>query len=534
MLARQKYKTIIRISVLAVGFVYCIYHFIVTVKQVKPAGKRTILIAHWQGERGCKESLQKIIDEYNKLHPETYIKQQIIVGHDSSFVRWCVTQIIGGTPPDIMQYHGGFRSYLSNYFVGLGQYVKEPNPYNQTNEYKKIPWKDTFYGGMYGNWESELMDYYSIPNTLYTRRFFYNKEIFRHATGSDAPPKNMAEFIDICRKIERLGIIPVIVENATGHSGVVFFNMFFSQVGWELENNLDFNHDGLIQSDEFMRAFYLNSYKLSGPRFDISLEMLNKFSTAWGKGFNSIDFTIAPFMFIQQKGACYFGGSWLGRQMLDSCKFELGSFSLPLITAGSPIAGKYYCGPWGENMAQPGMSLAVAKGANQDAAIDFLRFLTNKKNNSSFNAGPAWVPGVIGAAIDPAVKNFKPCIRGKMISLDFFCTRSVMIEFKRITQNYLAGTCSLDKAVSDLTTSYKKYGMNDNLRASRDSLRRLLMIEGMRDRIENELLNTNSSCIKTECIKRLKTIYETQTCNLNIVYSTFGTVAVAKGEMNDQ
>ena len=96
----KKYKTIIGLSLIFIGFIYCIYLHMKTVSQLEQKGKRTILIAHWQGERGCKGSLQKIIDEYNKLHPETHVRQQIIVGMGSSFVRWCVTQIIGGTSPD--------------------------------------------------------------------------------------------------------------------------------------------------------------------------------------------------------------------------------------------------------------------------------------------------------------------------------------------------------------------------------------------------------------------------------------------------
>ena len=526
----KKYKTIIGLSLIFIGFIYCIYLHMKTVSQLEQKGKRTILIAHWQGERGCKESLQKIIDEYNKLHPETHVRQQIIVGMGSSFVRWCVTQIIGETPPDIMEYHSGFKSYLGNYFVGLGEYVNKPNPHNKGTDFEKIPWKDTFYGGMYGNWEPELMDYYSVPNTLYTTRFYYNKDIFRKATGSDKPPETIQEFIGICKKIEKLGIMPVIVENAKGQQGVSFFYTILSQIGWTLENELDFNHDGLIQQNEFMRAFYLNDFKLSDPRLEAELKLMREFSRHWGKGFNAIDTTVAPFMFIQQKGACYLGGSWLGRQMLDSCKFDLGCFPFPLVTTKDSVAGKYYCGPWGENTTNPGMALAVAKGPNQDVAIDFLRFLTTKKNNSTFNAGPAWVPGVMGAEINPAVKDFKPLIRGKHIMLGF--TRSVGIEFKRIMQNFLGGTYSRDEALKDLTESYAAHGVKDNLRTARDSWRRLIKVEEIRNDVENKLLNTSDIVMKEKLKKRLANIYETQVYKLNAVYSAFGT-AQAKEANND-
>ena len=523
----MKYRNIIGFLLLAIGFTFCFYLHLQTLRELKPKGKKTVLLAHWQGERGCKEALQKVIDDYNKLHPEVKIRQQIIVGSGSSFMRWCVTQIIGGMPPDIMEYHPGFRSYLSKYFTGMSEWVNKTNPYNKGTDFENIPWKDTFYGGMYGNWEPELMDYYSIPNTLYTQRFYYNKDIFRKATGSDKPPKTMQEFIHICQKIKKLGYIPVIVENAKGEQGVSFFSTILSQIGWSFEHELDFNHDGRIEPNEFMRAFYLKDFKFNTPRLESGMKLMLEFSNSWGKGFNAIDFTVAPFMFIQQKGACYLGGSWLGRQMLESCKFELGSFPFPLITKADPVAGKFYCGPWGENTTNPGMALAVANGPNKEIAIDFLRFLTTRRNNSTFNNGPAWVPGVMGAEINPAVKGFKPLIRGKNMSL-FFNTRSVGIEFKRIMQNFLGGVYGQKEAMQELSTIYRNNGVKDNQRAARDSWRRIIKVEETRNNIENKLFSAKNSAEKERLKTKLKNIYETQIYGLNPVYSIFGTAQETK------
>jgi raffinose/stachyose/melibiose transport system substrate-binding protein len=520
----KKTKSYIGLSMLLTGFVYCLYLHFSVVRNIQPKGRKTILIAHWQGERGCREALQEVIDDYNKLHPETFVRQQIIVGASSSFVRWCVTQIIGGTTPEIMEYHSGFRSYLGNYFVGLGDYVNQPNLYNKGTEFEKIPWKDTFYGGMYGNWEPQLMDYYSVPNTLYTQRFYYNKDIFRKATGSDKPPATIAEFIETCKKIKKLGVMPIIVENANGNQGVSFFRSIMSQIGWTFENELDFNHDGLIRNEEFMRGFYCNNFKLNEPRIKAGLTLMREFSKTWGKGFNAIDKTVAPFMFIQQKGACYLGGSWLGRQMLDSCKFELGYFPFPLVTSKDPIAGKYYCGPWGENATQPGMSLAVANGPNKEIAIDFLRFLTTKKNNSTFNAGPAWVPGVIGAKINPAVKDFKPLIRGKGVNLGFAIS-PVDIEFKRIMQNFLGGSYNDSQALDELTRVYNADGGKANRRSARDSQRRLVKVEEIMNDVNDQISRAANKTAKEKLRQRLADIYETKIYGLNPVYAVFGMTA---------
>ncbi|MBL4700248.1 MAG: extracellular solute-binding protein [Phycisphaeraceae bacterium] len=524
-------KKYLGLSLLAIGFIYCIFVHFETVRKLKPAGRSDILIAHWQGERGCEEALQGIIDEYNELNPETHVRQQVIIGMGSSYLRWCVTQIIGGDPPDIMEYHQGFRSYLSNYFIGLEKYVNAPNPYNKENELKDTPWKDTFYGGMFANFESELMDYYSIPNTLYTQRFYYNKEIFRRATGSDKAPQTMVEFNEICNKIKNIGVMPVVIENAKGVTAVYLFNALLSQIGWTIENEIDYNHDGLNQAGEFMRAFFLDDYQLSSPQFNAALDLLFEFSRNWGDGFNAIDNTIAPFLFIQQKGACYFGGSWLGRQMLDSCDFELGSFPLPLITENDPIAGQYYDGPWGENTKGVGMSLAISRGPSEDAAADFLRFLTSKKNNTLFNKGPVWVPGVRGSEVHPAVEGFKPLIRGKMVSLGMNSS-SYNTEIKRILQNFLGETYSKSQTIEEMARVYSESSVKDNLRGARYAWRRLLKVEEVRHRTEDDLLNADGAQDQAQLRARLVNIYETQVFGANSVFDIMG-VAQQKENKRD-
>ena len=510
-------------ALLAIGFAVCLALSLKTSKEIAASGKRTLLIAHWQGERGCKESLQSIIDEYEKLHPNVEVRQQIMIGMGSSYLRWCLTQLMACSPPDIMEYHPGFRPYLPNYFAGLSLYVAKPNPYNAGTDLEGVPWKDCFYGGMRGAWEPQLMDYYSVPNTLYTMRFYCDKSMLKDATDSAGKPETVKEFLELCAKLKERGITPIVAENGRGEAGQQFFSNLYSQMFWILEDSIDYNHDGRVDGSEYYRGFLSGDFKFDTPRMRALLKLMEKFSSNWGKGADAMNIEVAPYLFIQGRGSCYFSGSWLGRQMTQSCKFQLGDFPFPLIGKDDPVAGQYYCGPWGENMLQPGMSLAVAEGPNKELAIDFLRFLTTRANNAKFNAGPCWLPAVLGASAPAEMKGFEPLIRGKSLGMGFL-TQSTLPEFRRDLQGFTSGAYGADELLSKMAESYGKHAPADYEKSSIQSLRLLSRLEEIRDGIDMDRFNAAKSGghVSDGEIMKLEELYESQVIGLNAIHAVKG------------
>ena len=174
------------------------------------------------------------------------------------------------------------------------------------------------------------------------------------------------------------------------------------------------------------------------------------------------------------------------------------------------------------------MSLAVAKGPNQDIAIDFLRFLTTRKNSSRFNAGPCWIPGVLGAKVPETIKGFKPLIRGKNVGA--FLTRSLRIEFSRIMQNFLAGDYDDEKAIAETRRLYDTFALKDTLKASRDSFRRLSRLEELRNDIENRIIAAGTLDSESAIPRRqkLRLLYENQIYGLNTISGVSGMAASSK------
>jgi multiple sugar transport system substrate-binding protein len=71
---------------------------------------------------------QEIVDEYQQLHPGVSIE---ILTDPVSGLEWVVTQLSGGTAPDILSVKNewAYQYKDNNWFVDLMPYMQEPNPY---------------------------------------------------------------------------------------------------------------------------------------------------------------------------------------------------------------------------------------------------------------------------------------------------------------------------------------------------------------------------------------------------------------------
>jgi hypothetical protein len=95
-------------------------------------------------------------------------------------------------------------------------------------------------------------------------------------------------------------------------------------------------------------------------------------------------------------------------------------------------------------------------------------------------------------------------------------------------QNFLGGTYSQNEAIEELAAVYRANGLKDNQRAARDSWRRIIKVEEIRNNVEDQLISAKSSTEKERLRSKLKNIYETQVYGLNPVFSIFGTAQEVK------
>ena len=145
---------------------------------------------------------QEIVDEYQQLHPGVSIE---ILTDPVSGLEWVVTQLSGGTAPDILSVKNewAYQYKDNNWFVDLMPYLQEPNNYAAGN----AKWWDLFFESTLRPKVQSNGALYGLSIDLVATGWVYNKAIFNEL-GIDVP-SNWKEFTDIQNTIKEAGYIPV-------------------------------------------------------------------------------------------------------------------------------------------------------------------------------------------------------------------------------------------------------------------------------------------------------------------------------------
>ncbi len=189
---------------LLASYVVSIYH-VIKIQSDQPDeedGDRIVIrLAHFLSEENVMEAFNKLARDYEELHPEVRIIIQSVPKR--AYQQWLNTQQIGRTTPDLFQLEErGNWTMASRFQEVLTSRVGEVNPYNAGTGMEGVPWRNTYTDGMEGGYFYSLLEFYGIPLTVETVRIFYNKDLFREATGSDAPPRNFQHWMEICAAIK--------------------------------------------------------------------------------------------------------------------------------------------------------------------------------------------------------------------------------------------------------------------------------------------------------------------------------------------
>ena len=377
-------------------------------EQIFNPDEKLIRISHWQLELGYRDAMDDVIKEYEKLQAAKGHKVKVVQMPVTERVygQWLNTCLISGQAPDIcllgMSNLVDNEQYVSRYFVPLTQIISKPNPYNQGTELANVPWRETFFDGMRGTYNTKLQDYFSVPTSMYNVRLFYNKRMFREATGSDQPPQTFGQLMDICAKIRILAlkkqelIIPIA---GSSYSVGMFQDKYQTAFLAGLEKDLDLNLDGWVSQQEVYIGFCNGKLSMDMPQVKALHGLMRRLCQEFGKGFSGKDRQTAAFEFVQQRAAMICTGSWDARSIFEPAKeagFDVGIFDFPLPAKGEEF-GDYVVGKATEASAGSAGAFGLYRyGRNFDQALDFLHFLTSKRINQMHMAKADWIPVVLG------------------------------------------------------------------------------------------------------------------------------------------
>ena len=137
-----------------------------------------------------KDGFQKWVDAFKKIHPDITIKRLDKKG--SEWSTYYQTQVVAGTPPDIIDVQGGlWLEYASKGgLVDLTPYLEKNKSYT-----------DRIYPDVLNNWVYEGRNY-GLPFYISKTLLFYNKLLFKEA-GLTRPPESFDELIDYAYKMTK-------------------------------------------------------------------------------------------------------------------------------------------------------------------------------------------------------------------------------------------------------------------------------------------------------------------------------------------
>jgi raffinose/stachyose/melibiose transport system substrate-binding protein len=384
----------------------------------------TIRICHWQLEAGFRDSLQKLIDEYEQLYYDKHGRKvrvlQVPVS-ERGYQQYVNTGLIGGMAPDIIE--KGFAkaaidpAYVARFFRPLGQYLSRPNPYNEGTRLEGVPWRETFFDGLQSGYDRTLLDYYYIPFSMFTVRMYYNKELLREATGSAEPPKTFLELQERCEKIREYGRRtgkPVVPIAGSKYQAPRFRQIYERTFLFDLIPKVDENLDGNADVYETWLAYRRGDWRFTSDRFIASWQCMVEIAKNFQDGWLAALRDDSSFMFVQGRAVMIASGSWdapsIRKEVGDS--FEIGFFDFPMPT-DDPRFSKYVPGPVSEASTGPAIPWSITRQSEHpELCVDFLQFCTTRKGNEAFNYRITWLPVVLGADIDPILKPFEPRMEG--------------------------------------------------------------------------------------------------------------------------
>ena len=230
-----------------------------------------------------KQTYEEIFADYKKLSGVD-VELEVITG---DFPVWLATQHIANNAPDVVvtNYNISREDYKKGYVVDLGEYIDNPNPYNDNKPLSQNVRKSLL---------EECVDPDSgattlLPNSVDGVRIIYNKTAFEKA-GIEQVPNTYDEFLEVCQKLQASGITPLGFANASDSKSQLgwWMNILLSQMDAAIVEQMDLDGNGKIQKNEFVAATDKNLIDFTKEPFSKAYEMLKELVKYCNSDFNSV------------------------------------------------------------------------------------------------------------------------------------------------------------------------------------------------------------------------------------------------------
>jgi raffinose/stachyose/melibiose transport system substrate-binding protein len=376
-----------------------------------------------------KPFYQGVVDAYMKLHPNVTI--DITILENEAFKAKTSTLMQSGNPPDVFQSWGG--GLMSTYAeAGLLRDISK--------EVIGTAWGNSMAPGVLGVYQYNGKQY-GMPYDMGAVSIWYNKELLAKV-GYKTFPTTWPAMLTLVSKLKAAGITPIALGGGDKWPSHFWWSYLAIRLGGKAAFQGVVSGKGSFNAAPFVKAGQL------------LLDLTNM--KPFQDGFLAATWPDQAGIIGDGKAAFHLMGQWSPaaeasysvskKGILD----KEGMAPFPSVPGGVGLATDVFGG---------GNGFAIGKNA-PDEAVDFLRFLTSKENNSIYAATGNIIPTVKGADValkDPNAKLVKALVDKAgyyQLYLDQFFPPAVGGVVNDSVQTILAKTATPAQAASAIQKAY--------------------------------------------------------------------------------
>jgi raffinose/stachyose/melibiose transport system substrate-binding protein len=379
-----------------------------------------------------KAMYQGFADAYMKLHPD--VKIDITVLENEAFKSKLTTVMQSGSPPDIFQTWGGGV---------LAEYGKAGLCRDISKEVKGTAWGKSMADGVWETYTSNGGKIFAVPNDAGCITFWYNKELLAQV-GYKTFPTDWDDFLGMVKKLKAAGITPIALAGGDKWPAMHMWSYLALRLG-----GASLFADTV--SGKNAKGFNEATWVKAG-------EMLNQLAALkpFQDGFLGASYSDEAALVGNGQAAMELMGQWAPNVERDNSSSKAGigdklaAAPVPAIKGGKGKVTEVIGG---------GGGWAIGKNAS-DAAVDFVKFLTNKENMITITKTNGTLVTTKGAEVgitDPNAKMVKALVDKCtffQLYLDQAFPPAVGGAVNDAVQTILAGTATPAQACAAIQTAF--------------------------------------------------------------------------------
>lgn len=377
-----------------------------------------------------KSTLQSIADEYMKLHPNVTINITIL--ENEAFKAKLTTVMQSGDPPDLFNTWGGGL---------MREYAAAGNLRDLTKDVKGTAWGNSMPSGVLGVYQADGKQF-GIPFDAGAVTIYYNKELLAKV-GYKSFPATWPDMLKLVQKLKDAGITPIALGAGDKWPSHFWWSYLAIRLGGRPAFENVISGKGSFNDAPFVKAGQMLLDLANMKPFQEGF-----LAATWPDQAGTIGDGKAAFHLMGQWSPTAEAGYSVSKKgILD----KEGLAAFPSVPGGKGLPTDVFGG---------GNGIAVGKNA-PDAAVDFLRFFTNRENNAKYAATGSIIPvtkGAESAIPNPNAKLVKALVdKGTyyQLYLDQFFAPAVGGVVNDSVQTILAGTATPAEAAAAIQRAFE-------------------------------------------------------------------------------